>query len=550
MAKKITPFLIGILVLNFAIAISQIPTIGLIQHDPGSFDDGYVLFTPMPSRKTCLIDKCGKEIHSWTSTYRPGLSVYLMPDGNLLRTGWVQDSLFTSGGSGGMIEKLDWNSNVLWNYKISDGSTQCQHHDVMPLPNGNVLAIVWELKTRAEAIAAGRDTALLGTSVWSDKIVELQPVGTDSAIIVWEWHIWDHLVQDYDSTKPNFLSISANPQLININYRAGTYPDWVHCNGLDYNPVFDQVMITNHNFGEIWIIDHSTTTAEAASHNGGRYNKGGDILYRWGNPPAYNLGSITDIKLDGPHNGHWIKDGAPDAGKIMIFNNMVPYTSFNYSSVEIISPPVDSFGNYSSQLPYLPSASFWTYADTIPGNFYASNVSSAQQLPNGNVLICDGPHGKFFEVDSMKNKVWEYINPMKANGPNTQGNLPGPNSVFRCGFYPKDFSGFASHTLIPGQPIELNPYAYNCTLNVVSVNEPEEEEIDNRLAVYPNPVSDMLHIVLNEKAAFKIELIDLLGQTILTADELAIDVSAIPDGLYLLKVIFKDKEITQKIIKN
>ena len=52
-------------------------------------------------------------------------------------------------------------------------------------------------------------------------------------------------------------------------------------NAVDYNAEFDQLMISVHNLSEVWIIDHSTTTAEAAGHTGGRSGKGGDILYRW-----------------------------------------------------------------------------------------------------------------------------------------------------------------------------------------------------------------------------------------------------------------------------
>jgi len=42
------------------------------------------------------------------------------------------------------------------------------------------------------------------------------------------------------------------------------------------------------------VIDHSTTTAQAAGHSGGTYGKGGDLLYRWGNPNAYQHGTAAD----------------------------------------------------------------------------------------------------------------------------------------------------------------------------------------------------------------------------------------------------------------
>ncbi|MGC8644373.1 MAG: hypothetical protein ACP5XB_31305, partial [Isosphaeraceae bacterium] len=56
----------------------------------------------------------------------------------------------------------------------------------------------------------------------------------------------------------------------------------------------DQILLSVHSFSEIWIIDHGTTTAEAATHKGGRSGKGGDLLYRWGNPQAYRAGTAAD----------------------------------------------------------------------------------------------------------------------------------------------------------------------------------------------------------------------------------------------------------------
>lgn len=291
MIKKLVTALLLLPVLASAQA-----TIGLINHDTGTYDNGYVLFAPINYTATYLIDKCGKEVHTWNSTYRPGQSVYLLPDGNLLRPGNTNNTVFNAGGAGGIIEKMDWNGPVSWSYTISD-TAQCQHHDIVMLPNGNILAIVWELKSVAEATAMGRNPSLLGASLWSEKIVELQPTGTNGANIVWEWHVWDHLVQDYDNTKPNYLTVSANPGLININFAATTQADWLHINSIDYNPAFDQVMVSSHNFNEIWVIDHSTTMAQAAGHTGGNYGKGGDLLYRWGNPQAYDNGTAADQKL-------------------------------------------------------------------------------------------------------------------------------------------------------------------------------------------------------------------------------------------------------------
>src|SRR4051812_15702873 len=94
-------------IFSFADAFAQ-RTVGLVQYDVPN-TDGYVLFTPMQSTKTFLIDKCGEKIHEWNSAYKPGLSCYLLEDGSLLRTGSVGNPNFTAGGNGGVIEKYNWN---------------------------------------------------------------------------------------------------------------------------------------------------------------------------------------------------------------------------------------------------------------------------------------------------------------------------------------------------------------------------------------------------------------------------------------------------------
>ncbi|RZJ32867.1 MAG: hypothetical protein EOO51_15425, partial [Flavobacterium sp.] len=429
-----------------------------------SLDDGYVLFAPLMSTTTYLIDKCGRQVKTWNSAYKPGSSVYLLPDGTLLHTANVSSPIFTAGGSGGMVEKIDWDGNVIWSYAISD-ATKCQHHDVKALPNGNVLIIAWDLKTHAEAVAAGRNPGEVGPTLWSEQVLEIQPVGSNGGNVVWEWHLWDHLVQDFDSAKSNYSSDITNPRLLNVNYNASNLSDWIHLNSIDYNPVLDQIVLSSFSLGEIWIIDHSTTTAEAAGHSGGNSGHGGDLLYRFGQPQTYGSPSGS-LLFNGQHNAHWIEGGLPFSSQIMVHNNGNGRIGGNYSTVEIIDTPVDGF-NYSQTLPYLPEASSWTYNAGNPNNYYAPFVSSAQQLPNGNVLICDGPAGVFFEVTSSGETVWKYVNPVNENGAIDQGQIPGNTMTFRCAYYPSGFSGFDGHNLIPGNTIEaVNPMSAACSLNL------------------------------------------------------------------------------------
>jgi Arylsulfotransferase (ASST)/Domain of unknown function (DUF4214) len=354
---------------------------------------------------------------------------YLLGNGELLHTGNVGNTSFDAGGAGGIVQTIDWDGNVTWEYNYSSTS-YLQHHDVEMLANGNILMIVWQYKSNAEAIAAGRKPSnLTDGELWPDSVIEVKPTGSNTGQIVWEWHIWDHLVQDYDSTKSNYGVVADHPELIDINYVINPGADWNHINAVDYNADLDQIVLSVHNFSEIWVIDHSTTTVEAASHSGGNNGIGGDLLYRWGNPQAYGAGTATDQLLFVQHDAEWIENGDPGEGNIIIFNNGGGRPEGDYSSIEEISPPVNLDGSYTlvAGSSYGPDKSSWTYTAKNPGDFYAKNISGQQRLPNGNTLICDGPSAHFFEVTETGETVWDYYY---------------TGSVFRVERYAPDYSGF------------------------------------------------------------------------------------------------------------
>lgn len=460
--KILRYLLLSSILLSYPYLLFSQTTVGVLQHAAGN-QDGYVLFAPGTSTTTYLIDKCGRQVHSWKSEYRPGQSVYLLADGSLIRAGSPGNTRFPSPGVGGIIEKINWDGTVEWNYRISD-STQCQHHDVYPMPNGNVLAIVWVALSQSEAVAIGRDPGKTPAKVWGEKIIEIKPDGQHSGTIVWEWNVWEHCIQEIDPAKPNYGKVAAHPERINLNYinaASGDSVDWIHANSVAYHPELDQIMISSQTFSEIWIIDHSTTTAQAATHSGGKSGKGGDILYRWGNPATYQCGTEYDQRLFGQHSAHWIEKGLPDAGKIMIFNNGLLRPD-NLCSVDIIAPTVNKKGSYVlKNNRFEPSDVSWTYSDTR-GLFISPTFSGAQRLPNGNTLICLGAFGLFSEVTPAKTIVWQYKSPVGMQGPVAQGTDAGTNNVFRCTLYPPNYPAFQGRQLIGGDPIELNPNPVEC----------------------------------------------------------------------------------------
>ncbi len=400
-------------------------TTGLFFSNPG-VSDNYTLVSPATTLVTNLIDKQGQVVHQWQSSYAPGLLAYLLDDGSLLRAaaphGQGGNGSIVAAGAGGLVERFDWNGQRIWEFAY-DSPTHLAHHDIEPLPNGHVLLIAWERKTEAEATAAGRDPTLPGPGfLYPDQIVEVAPdLQNGGGQIVWQWNVWDHLVQDFDATKVNWrgaTGVADHPELIDLNYvssfdaGSGANEDWTHANGIDYNAETDQIMLSVREFSEFWIIDHSTTTAEAAGHIGGRSGRGGDLLYRWGNPQTYRRGDDSDRQLYYQHDAKWITSDAPGAGHVTLFNNGFGRPGLDYSAVEeIVLPTPLANGSYplAAGQAYEPTSSLATYE--APLENFSAIISGAQRLTNGNTLVTYGVNGTLTEVTPAGNEVWKYVNP-------------------------------------------------------------------------------------------------------------------------------------------
>ena len=98
-----------------------------------------------------------------------------------------------------------------------------------------------------------------------------------------------------------------------------------------YNAELDQIMVTSRLISEFWIIDHSTTTAEAAGHTGGKQRQGRRPALPLGQSAAYRAGTAKDQPLFDQHNAHWIPKGLPGEGHVLVFNNGTRGPSGNHS---------------------------------------------------------------------------------------------------------------------------------------------------------------------------------------------------------------------------
>jgi hypothetical protein len=524
--------------------IAQENTVGLILNNPRNSYYGYTLFAPNRTTSTYLIDNSGRLVNQWDSDYVPGLSAFLLEDGNLLRSAAVPDPSGAAQQTGG-FQKFDWDNTLVWQFYYGT-----QHHDIEPLPNGNVLMVVNDRKNQNAAIKAGRDPDFIGNNIRSLSIVEVKQTGLNTGEIVWQWNAWDHLIQDFDNSKDNFGTVADHPELMDINFAKDRGQDWLHTNSVDYNEEFDQILVSNRGTHEIWIIDHSTTTEVAASHEGGNSSMGGDLLYRWGNPIAYKAGTAEDQLLYAQHDAHWVESGLSVAGNILIFNNGIERPGGSFSSVDEIVSPADANGNYSpvSGSAYLPNAQIWIYTKDTPADLNSPRYGGSQRLPNGNTLICNSDNGEFFEVDQDDEIVWKYINPVGTNGILAQGSTDLDNNhAFRCYKYGAEYPGFEGKDLTPGNLIELyidddGDGIIDNFDNCPNISNPGQEDddgdgigdvcdqdlaiessstlIDDYILVqnYPNPFNPIttIEFAIPERELVTVIVFDMLGNNIKT----------------------------------
>jgi hypothetical protein len=500
---------------------------GLKLRAPGACE-GYTIIEPLRSKDTHLVDLDGKVVHTWHSEYVPAAWVDVYDDGTLLRGGQKDPEKrvrFHAGGIGGVLEETAWDGKVLWTYELATDA-QRMHHDIERLPNGNVLVIAWENHAREDAIAHGRDEDKVDEKegFWPDDVLELRPTRPSGAEIVWQWHAWDHLVQDRDPKKPNYAKVAEKPGRIDINadhryetkeetpeekkkrldteaemkklgYAGGdpdedatksqrpppgapasTAPnappspagasraagdppppgggapggpppggggppestgDFMHTNAVAYWPREDLILLSSPHLCEIFVIDHGTTTAEAAGSTGGRRGHGGDLLWRFGNPQNYGMGTEADRHCFYQHDPSFLQSG--NDMHVLFFNNGMKRKPKEFSVVEEIALPFDPAKGFArdAQKPFGPTAPLWSYSD--PEKFCSQFISGAQRLPNGDTLICEGKAGRVFEVTKEGTIVWEYLNPLGGEvEPSAQGGKAPPHALFRATRIPKD----------------------------------------------------------------------------------------------------------------
>ena len=404
--------------------------------------DYYTLFQLTgSSSETRLIDSAGSVLHSWQSDISAvsGTAAYLREDGLLLRSG--QRGAIPAGaflpGSWSTVQLVESDGTVVWEYTQQVVGELTLHHDLKPMQNGNILVTVWEFFSAAEIQAQGWEPVAGVAGVWMEKIQELEPNLVDgSTNVVWEWALENHLVQNLDQNDANFGNVGQERGRVDINFnRAITSGDYFHISGIDYNEERDEIVLCPNNIDELWVIDHSTTTAEAATSTGGARGQGGELIYRWGNPAAYDFhnGPATQRFLGRAHDPRWSVNPVSGELQMTVHNNdRVDNTTAVDSQALVLDLPLDLNGDYviNDAETFLPQAPEVLYERDPADPFFSTPfMGSAQRLGNGNVLITLALIRTLVEVDQTGNVVWEeMINP--------------GTFIFKSQSYPLSYAGF------------------------------------------------------------------------------------------------------------
>ena len=476
--------------------------------------NGYTLFAAHGT--ALLIDMEGNLVKTW----RIGTNPRFLDNGHLLDATRDDPSGFQG------FQEVDWDGNVVWKYREKREGYH-PHHDFVRIFNKKLnapttLYIAGKTITQEQAIAAGCELSKdrpgrrrgrggdrrggkgggkggprrpdMGFAQ-VDAIVEVDMKGN----VVWEWWFFDHVVQDVDPDKPNYVgkgkTIADHPGKLNLNLPGRPVRgDWLHCNSLDYNAELDQIVI-NSVQGEFYVIDHGRTFVPGDPKKSVALAAGpaGDFIYRFGDPARYGQGDPPSIledwtkatsghkQIGGSHDVQWIRPGLPGAGHFLIFNNaqylfertpqsyIVEIDGFRHvdgkSVSRYVNPPDASY--YKLEFDHdthkeprnMSNQVVWMYYSKSNQGFFSHIGSGAQRLPNGNTLICADTEGHIFEVTAEGELVWEYVNPVTREGvvKILRDSLPMTNAVFRAYRYGPDHPALKGRDLTPKGPITENP---------------------------------------------------------------------------------------------
>jgi len=322
---------------------------------------------------------------------------------------------------GDRVLQIDWKGNVEWEWDAAHYGGLNLHHDFQregsPVgyfaPDMNPLR---EGKTLVLGRRAGEHPDIAPGLLLNDCILELSWQGE----VLWEWKSEEHFHEmGFDEAAKNALYRGASLSneydgLHSVAESRDTY-DWLHSNNINYlgpNKWYDEGDQRFHPENIIWDARRTNTIGIIGRDSG-------EFVWRVGpdytaSPELWKLGPII-----GQHHAHLIPKGLPGAGNILVFDNG-GYGGYGEPNPGSPTGVMNAVRPYSRVVEFDPltldicweySAKALGYGYHFHDRFYSPFISSAQRLPNGNTLICEGDKGHVFEVTAELEMVWEYVVP-------------------------------------------------------------------------------------------------------------------------------------------
>jgi len=396
--------------------------------------NGYTLISA-GSDPAFLIDMDKNVIHNWSLI---GFPAKLLPGGSI-----IGGREFNDMDEFKYIAQEDWEGNIVWEFHNWSNGWSRHHHDFEREGNPvGYYAPGQDFIDEGKTLVLARSTLInRSISLWSLDDDVIYEVDWDGNLTGFEWHANEHYNEMGFTI---WAKLGIYHQILPYLLRS-TFQGWLHINTISelgenhwyaegdsrFNP--RNIILDSRQANFMAIIDRET----------------GKIVWRVG--PDFSKDTEVGQKLGqmiGMHNAHMIPQGLPGEGNILVFDNG------GYAGYGILGLPCRFLRFYSRVIEFNPVTYeiVWKYEKkdgplfpryAADHRFYSDRISSAQRLPNGNTLICEGSRGRIFEVTPENNIVWEYIYPGRT-GDYTN------NDVYRAYRVPPEW--------VPGNPSGYDPW--------------------------------------------------------------------------------------------
>ena len=380
MKKIVFTNLVFLLVTMAAATVFAWPTVyptGTTFYNPEKAFNGYTLFSmghvdPADEKFESpsivyLVDMSGNIVHQWTVPFenhhaelQPNGNIVVICDDNKVIPERPGEPPFRIGGAQGWLFEMDWDGNILWEH-----FDPAMHHDFSTMKNGNILYLGWEqvpadLQKKIRGGIKGSEHP--GGVMWGTTIIEVNRKGETA----WKWSAIEHWDPKIDIIGPIY-----------------NRDEWGHANSVDEMDNGDVVFDAKHT-DTVYMVDKET----------------GKVKWRWGSLSyldeetgqiEYKSGGDKDT-LGGQHCAHEIPSGLPGAGNILLYDNGM------YADA-----------SRAVEVDWKTNEVVWESPSVGNRHHFSHYISSAERLANGNTLIDEGAHSRFFEVTEDGELVWEYV---------------------------------------------------------------------------------------------------------------------------------------------